>query len=226
MAQELERGAGCNAETHAGPEVGGTGHLRLRSRLRNCHCDCDRDHGRACARRTNTACSWPTSGRCAKQCLAVQNLLVHRICVLGESANGKGYDGAGAGAGCRTRCRNRRGSRNGGHWPPATAAATAAATATGPTTATAAATAAVAAVGTLHAICQSVITVPSQLSACTTVLVDGPGIWAVSSGKGVFAAPVRWVVRVVPGVRAEAGRLRASKGVAGKRSHLPRHACA
>ena len=90
MAQELERGAGCNAGTDAGPEAGGTGHLRLRSRLRNCHCDCDRDHGRACARRTNTACSWPASGRCAKQCLAVQNLLVDRICVLGESANRKG----------------------------------------------------------------------------------------------------------------------------------------
>ena len=34
MAQELERGAGCNAGTDAGPEAGGTGHLRLRPRLR------------------------------------------------------------------------------------------------------------------------------------------------------------------------------------------------
>ena len=165
--------------------------------------------------------------------IAVQNrpslhtlVLVRRTTVLEKSAGRREEDGAGAGTGCRTRSRNSRRSRSGGHRPPATAAATAAATATGPTTATAAANAAVAAVGTLHAICQSVITVPSQLSACTTVLVDGPGIWAVSSGKGVFAAPVRWVVRVVPGVRAEAGRLRASGGVAGKRSHLPRHACA
>ena len=77
----------------------------------------------------------------------------------------------------------------GGHRPPATAATTAAATATGPTTATATATAAVAAAGTLHAICQSVITVRSQPSVYTTVLVDGLGVWGCLRGRESLPLP-------------------------------------